>query len=167
MTISCGSIGFEGAAPMLRKKEPSGFNRRRICPAHSPHQSKYDRRSCRSEYRLYLIPRLYGGDVTASSTVSPASRDIPVMQSCRRRSNLVTKRSFASIRVSYKRKLTPGVRFLGSTGLLTCSGGRVGCESGRHAGGTPASTGDLPGDVHSRISVNSLIFLQWPTSRRN
>src|SRR5262249_41205475 len=89
MTISWGSIGFDGAAPMLRKKEPSGLNRPRICPAHSPHQSKYDRRSCRSEYRLYLIPRLYGGEVTTRSTLSPASRDIPAMQSCQRRSNFV------------------------------------------------------------------------------
>ncbi len=35
------------------------------------------------------------------------------------------------------------VLFLGSTGLLICSGSRVGCESEGHAGGTPASTGDL------------------------
>src|SRR5262249_56084300 len=101
MTISWGSIGFDGAAPMLRKKEPSGFNRRRICPAPSPHQSKYDRRSCRSEYRLYLIPRLYGGEVTASSTLSSASRDIPAMQSCPPKSNLVTKPNFSSIPLSY------------------------------------------------------------------
>src|SRR4029077_506008 len=37
-----------------------------------------------------MIPRLYGGDVTTRSTLASARRDIPVMQSSLRRSNLVT-----------------------------------------------------------------------------
>src|SRR5262249_4785004 len=158
MTISWGSIGFDGAAPMLRKKEPSGFNRRRICPAHSPHQSKYDRRSCRSEYRLYLIPRLYGGEVTASSTLSSASRDIPAMQSFRRRSNLVTRRNFASVRVSYKRVTNPAVLFLRSMDCLPV----VVAVSAEMPRASPvrrlALHATCPDLEHSRIAVISLIF---------
>jgi len=50
IAISCGSIGLDGAEPMLRKNEPLCFRIRWTCEAHSPHQRKYDCRSCRSEY---------------------------------------------------------------------------------------------------------------------
>ena len=92
MRISCGSIGFDGAAPMLRNSEPLDFSPRRICAAHSRHHCKYDSRSCVSEYLRYLIPRLYGGEVTTRSTLRFGNRDIPLMQSSRRRSNPVITR---------------------------------------------------------------------------
>src|SRR4029450_13979072 len=89
ITISCGSIGLDGAEPMFTKKDP--FDRRilRICAAHLAHQFKYDCRSCRSAYRLEPIPRLCGGEVTTRSILSCVSRDIPSMQSSPRSSNLV------------------------------------------------------------------------------
>src|SRR5213080_3527056 len=89
ITISCGNIGFDGAAPMLRKNEPVGFRIRRTCSVHPWHHRKYDCRSCRSEYLPYSIPRLYGGDVTTTSTLSSPRRDIPPMQSSWRSSNRV------------------------------------------------------------------------------
>src|SRR6266480_6601814 len=49
ITISYGSIGFDGAAPMLRKNEPFDFKILRTSAAHSRHQPRYDCRSCRSE----------------------------------------------------------------------------------------------------------------------
>src|SRR5438552_18172993 len=70
ITISCGSIGFDGAAPTLRKKEPFDFKKRWICSAHSSHQSKYVCLYCRSVYFQYLILRLFGGVVTTRSKVS-------------------------------------------------------------------------------------------------
>src|SRR2546423_1521142 len=85
-TISCGSIGLDGADPMLRKKEPLDFNTRRISVAHLPHHSKYDSRFSLSEYFEYLIPKLYGGDVTVISTQLSGRFDIPATQSPRRRS---------------------------------------------------------------------------------
>ena len=63
---------------------------------------------------------------------------------------------------SKTRVLSPG-----STGRSICSGSRVGCESEGHAGGTPASTGDLPGDRHSHVAANSFIFGTWLISLRN
>src|SRR6266478_5736153 len=50
ITISWGNIGFDGAEPMLRKNEPVDFRTRRASAAHFSHHSKYDCRSCRSEY---------------------------------------------------------------------------------------------------------------------
>ena len=77
---------------MFRKNEPLDFRIRPTCAAHLRHHCKYDSRSCRSEYLRYLIPRLYGGEVTTRSTLRFGSRDIPSMQSSGRRSNFVTKR---------------------------------------------------------------------------
>src|SRR5438309_9688991 len=50
ITISWGNIGFDGAEPTLRKNEPVDFRTRRTPAAHFSHHSKYDCRSCRSEY---------------------------------------------------------------------------------------------------------------------
>src|SRR5437867_12642696 len=86
MTSSCGSIGLEGAEPILRKSDPWPFRTRRISPAHSRHHCRYDHRLCLSEYFPYLIPRLYGGDVTVMSTQLSGSCAIPATQSPRRRS---------------------------------------------------------------------------------
>src|SRR6266403_152326 len=89
-TISCGSIGFDGAEPMLRKNEPVGLRMRRIPVAQVAHQFKYDCRSRRSEYFRYRTPRLYGGEVTTRSTPPSGKLAMPSTQSFRRRSNLVT-----------------------------------------------------------------------------
>jgi len=40
ITISCGSIGFDGALPMFKKNEPSAFRMRRISAAHFRQHSK-------------------------------------------------------------------------------------------------------------------------------
>src|SRR6266436_5727429 len=71
---------------MFRKREPLGFKTRRISAAHFLHHSKYDSRFSLSEYFEYLIPKLYGGDVTVISTQLSASCDIPATQSPRRKS---------------------------------------------------------------------------------
>src|SRR5438445_11553238 len=68
ITISCGNIGFDGAEPILRKSDPWLFRTRRISAAHLRHHCRYDSRLSLSEYFPYLIPRLYGGDVTVMST---------------------------------------------------------------------------------------------------
>src|SRR6266481_3076963 len=118
-TSSCGSIGFDGAAPTFRKKEPLDFSTRRICAAHSQHQFKYDCRSCRSEYFRYLIPRLYGGEVTTRSTLRFGSRDIPLMQSSWRRSNPVIARIWRDYVLCTSRK-RPAYSISGEHRLPAC-----------------------------------------------
>ena len=59
---------------------------RRICTAHLRHHCRYDSRLSLSEYFPYLIPRLYGGDVTVMSMQLFGSSAIPATQSPRRRS---------------------------------------------------------------------------------
>src|SRR5205809_7311558 len=90
MTSSCGSIGLEGAEPILRKSDPWPFRTRRISPAHSRHHCRYDSRLSLSQYFTYLIPSLYGGDVTVMSTHLSGSCAIPATQS-RTRSSCANK----------------------------------------------------------------------------
>ena len=71
---------------MLRKSDPWLFKTRRISTAQFRHHSRYVSLFCLSEYFPYLIPRLYGGDVTVTSIHWSGRCDMPATQSPSRRS---------------------------------------------------------------------------------
>src|SRR5205809_5262612 len=86
ITNSCGNIGLDGAEPTFKNNDPLLLRIRCTSAVHLRLHSKYDSRASVSEYFPYLIPRLYGGEVTVTSTQASGSRDIPETQSSRRRS---------------------------------------------------------------------------------
>src|SRR4030095_12870786 len=77
------------------------------------------------------MPRLYGGEVTTRSTCSSRSRDIPLTQSSRRRSNLVIGRECAVISYFVQResgahlRLRIDTRTFGRIRLLSDNGGQT------------------------------------------
>src|SRR4030095_14387283 len=77
------------------------------------------------------MPRLYGGEVTTRSTCSSRSRDIPLTQSSRRRSNLVIDRECAVISYFVQRqsgahlRLRIDTRTFGRIRLLSANGGQA------------------------------------------
>src|SRR4030095_7551450 len=77
------------------------------------------------------MPRLYGGEVTTRSTCSSRSRDIPLTQSSRRRSNLVINRECAVISYFVQResgahlRLRIDTRTFGLIRLLSANGGQA------------------------------------------
>src|SRR5579871_5297827 len=84
---SQGSQGSFGAPEMLRKNDPRSERAFSIAPATSPRNARYDSRGRRSSYAPYGTPRLYGGEVTTTSTDPSARRRTrPVRQSSRKSS---------------------------------------------------------------------------------
>jgi len=75
--------------------------------------------------------------------------------------------NLASLHLSYKQKIRRVLCFPVRTGLLPCSGSRVGCKSKVRAGGTPASTGHLPRcGGFARVREFDYLF-SWLISPRN
>src|SRR6476660_1628928 len=66
------------------------------------------------------MPRLYGGDVTTRSTLASARRDIPVMQSCLCRSNLVIQGMSCDCAARTSRKLPKARSISGQHRLPAC-----------------------------------------------
>src|SRR6478736_1258275 len=114
------------------------------------------------------MPRLYGGDVITRSTLASAIRDIPVMQSCLRRSNLVTAATCIGMRFVQPESKA---RISGEHRLPACPFrqpaeklfdlSRSFPQRFGVVGKLPTTTGQrpvLPRNRHSQAFVNSLIF---------
>src|SRR6478672_12831259 len=119
-----------------------------------------------------LMPRLYGGEVTTRSTLASARRDIPVMQSCLRRSNLVIQGMSCDSAARTSRKLPKARSISGEHRLPACPFRQPAEKLFNHqqhellqrfgvVGKLPTTTGwqpALPRDAYSRVFVNSIIL---------
>src|SRR5207253_2404586 len=81
-TTSSGKAGFDDADPIFRKNDPS-FKTRNTSRTQTSHQFKYSSCERLSSYVLYSLPRLYGGEVTTTSTVASPNSRSPATQSIR------------------------------------------------------------------------------------